>query len=206
MERLTFVRGVVIRRPSKQCKSPYVADVLLDDGSEIIAHAPSLGFLCEKGSVIYMTLSARPTLCTHIIHLGKQNDIIVGIHPKSAEKIVEFALKNNLIDSLKNLKELQREKKMLNSRFDFMGIDEQGHPFILEVKSVPLCENNIAYFPGSHKKNACISPRALKHIQELQHIKENYPNYRTLLCFVVQRQDATSFRFFADAYFECRAE
>ena len=50
---------------------------------------------------------------------------------------------------------------MLNSRFDFMGIDEQGHPFILEVKSVPLCENNIAYFPGSHKKNACISPRAL---------------------------------------------
>jgi len=163
-----------------------VADVLLD-GSEIIAHAPSLGFLCEKGSVIYMTLSATNFMYAH----NSFRKTILGIHPKSAEKIVEFALKNNLIDSLKNLKELQREKKMLNSRFDFMGIDEQGHPFILEVKSVPLCDNNIAYFPGSHKKNACISPRALKHIQELQHIKENY---RTLLCFVVQRQDATTFR------------
>jgi len=40
-----------------------------------------------------MTLSARPTLCTHIIHLGKR---YYSIHPKSAEKIVEFALKITL--------------------------------------------------------------------------------------------------------------
>jgi len=39
---------------------------------------------------------------------------------------------------LKNLKKLEREKKMLNSRFDFMGIDQDNKRFILEVKSVPL--------------------------------------------------------------------
>lgn len=193
-----MIKGTILKRPSKHCKSPYVADVLLENGEEIIAHAPSLGCcgLCDKDSVVYMTLSPNPKKCTHIIHLGENNDVIVGIHPKSGEKIVEFALKHNCIDTLKNLKELQREKKMLNSRFDFMGFDEENQTFILEVKSVPLCENNVAFFPEGYrkKKTDVVSPRALKHIQELQQIKEENPEYRTILCFVVQRSDATSFK------------
>ena len=44
------------------------------------------------------------------------------------------------------------------------------------------------------KKTDVVSPRALKHIQELQKIKEDHPEYRTILCFVVQRSDATSFK------------
>jgi len=97
---------------------------------------------------------------------------------------------------LKNLKKLEREKKMLNSRFDFMGIDQDNKRFILEVKSVPLCQDEVAFFPDGYrkKKTDIISPRALKHIQELQQIKEMNPDYRTILCFVVQRSDATSFR------------
>ena len=193
-----MIKGTILKRPSKHCKSPYVADVLLENGEEIIAHAPSLGCcgLCDKDSVVYMTLSPNPKKCTHIIHLGENNDVIVGIHPKSGEKIVEFALKHNCIDTLKNLKELQHEKKMLNSRFDFMGFDEENQTFILEVKSVPLCENNVAFFPEGYrkKKTDVVSPRALKHIQELQQIKEENPEYRTILCFVVQRSDATSFK------------
>lgn len=194
----TMIKGTILKRPSKHCKSPYVADVLLENGEEIIAHAPSLGCcgLCDKDSVVYMTLSQNPKTCTHIVHLGQNNETIVGIHPKSGEKIVEFALKNSCIDTLKNLKEVQREKKMLNSRFDFMGIDEENQKFILEVKSVPLCENNVAFFPEGYrkKKTDVVSPRALKHIQELQQIKEDHPEYRTILCFVVQRSDATSFK------------
>jgi len=94
------------------------------------------------------------------------------------------------------LKKLEREKKMLNSRFDFMGIDQDNKRFILEVKSVPLCQDEDAFFPDGYrkKKTDIISPRALKHIQELQQIKEMHPDYRTILCFVVQRSDATSFR------------
>jgi len=85
---------------------------------------------------------------------------------------------------------------MLNSRFDFMGIDQDNKRFILEVKSVPLCQDEVAFFPDGYrkKKTDIISPRALKHIQELQQIKEMHPDYRTILCFVVQRSDATSFR------------
>jgi len=108
-------RGV-LKRPSQHCKSPYVADVLLDSGEEVIVHAPSLGCcgLCDKGSIVYMTLSEQPKKCTHIIHLGQQNNVIVGIHPKSGEKIVEYALKNNRIDTLKHLNQLQRKE---NAKF-----------------------------------------------------------------------------------------
>jgi len=193
-----MIKGTIIKRPSKHCKSPYVADVLLENGEEVIAHAPSLGCcgLCEKNSVVYMTLSKEPKTCTRVIHLGQHKDTIVGIHPKSGEKIVEFALKYDYVPPLKNLKKLEREKKMLNSRFDFMGIDQDNKRFILEVKSVPLCQDEVAFFPDGYrkKKTVIISPRALKHIQELQQIKEMHPDYRTILCFVVQRSDATSFR------------
>jgi DNA-binding sugar fermentation-stimulating protein len=187
-----MIHGTILKRPSKHCKSPYVADVLLESGEEIIAHAPSLGCcgLCEKGSIVYM-IPLKGKVCTYSIVLSKQNETLVGIYPKNAEKMVETYIEH----IIPNVKNLQREKKMLNSRFDFIGIDSDDRPFILEVKSVPLCENNIAYFPDGYrkKKTDVVSPRALKHIHELEKMKELDANYRCILCFVVQRDDAESF-------------
>jgi sugar fermentation stimulation protein len=193
---ISLVKGTVINRPSKICKSPYVADVLLDDGSVILAHAPSLGCngMCNSGSIIYLSLLENPKKCSHVIYLSEK-DNIVGIHPKCGEKIVEYCLNNNYIDSLKNLKELKREQKVLNSRFDFIGVDSENNKFILEVKSVPLCENKVAYFPEGYrkKKTDVISPRALKHIQELKQIKLA-SNIRTIICFVIQNSEAEYFK------------
>ena len=38
------------------CKTPYVADVLLDDGTLTLAHTASLGCcgLCDKDAYVYM--------------------------------------------------------------------------------------------------------------------------------------------------------
>lgn len=185
-----MIRGTILKRPSKQCKSPYVADVLLDTGEEVVAHAPSLGCcgLCEKGSVVHMVPLEKGKICTYSIWLSEQNKIYVGIYPKNAERIVQTHM-NHIVP---NFKKVQREKKILNSRFDFVGIDEHDKPFILEVKSVPLCEDKIAYFPDGYrkKKNDVISPRALKHIQELQKMSDTH---RCILCFVIQREDAEYF-------------
>lgn len=194
MKLYKMIKGVILKRPSKICKSPYVADVLLENGEEVLAHAPSLGCcgICDKGSVVFMVPLLKSKICKYSIWLGQQNHILVGIYPKNAEKLTETYIQN----ILPNLKKLEREKKILNSRFDFVGIDAHGMNFVLEVKSVPLCENNIAYFPEGYRKNKkeVVSPRALKHIQELQIIKENNPDYRCILCFVVQREDATCFK------------
>ena len=208
------VKGKVIKRPSKHCKSPYVADVLLDDGREIISHAPSLGCsgLCEKDSIVYLTQIEKPKQCSHVIHLSEINNTIICIHPKNGEKIVEHCLKNNYITTLKDLKVIRREKKILNSRFDFLGIDKNNQYFILEVKSVPLCKDGVSYFPEGYrkKKNDVISPRALKHIQELREIKFHCNDVRTIMCFVVQRSDSKTFKIsdndkiYKDAVFEAK--
>ena len=48
--------GKILKRPSKLIKSPYVADVLLDD-KEILAHSPSLGCcgLADQEANVLMT-------------------------------------------------------------------------------------------------------------------------------------------------------
>ena len=55
--------------------------------------------------------------------------------------------------------------------------------------------NKIAYFPDGYRKKVkdTVSPRALKHIQELQEIKTNQ-NIRTIICYVIQRDDVSSFQ------------
>ena len=39
-----------------------------------------------------------------------------------------------------------------------------------------------------------VSPRALKHVQELEQIKQKEPNMRCILCFVIQRTDVKQFQ------------
>ena len=52
------VQGLVIKRPSLYCKTPYVADIVLeDDGLEIMGHSPSLGCcgLADKEATVVLS-------------------------------------------------------------------------------------------------------------------------------------------------------
>ena len=228
-----LVKGDVIKRPSKHIKSPYVADIVIHDtNEEVIAHTAALGCcgLADAGAQVLMTLMPesksgnKNQKCTHriymsILHDGK-NKVIIGINPKIAETLVENALKQNILDKLQNVKSYRREttiyvENQIDSRFDFTGIDENGIPFIMEVKNVPLADyedlplqergkidftgrdwnSKIAYFPDGYRKKITdtISPRALKHICELKKIKE-MSKTRCIICFVIQRDDVNRFQ------------
>jgi len=76
-----------------------------------------------------------------------------------------------------------------------------------ENRSAALNNTNntmIAYFPDGYRKtlkeDEVVSERALKHIKELQELKQtsynnnNNNNIRTILCFVIQREDVTQFQ------------
>ncbi len=140
---------------------------------------------------------------------------IIGINPKLAEIIVNNCLTKNYFHSLQNLQSFKREVTYLNSRFDFAGTDENGIEFILEVKNVPLADyedclekekkkmdfsdrpynSKISYFPDGYRKKVkdTVSPRALKHIKELQELV--IPNKRrAIICYVIQRTDVASFQ------------
>ena len=233
-----LVKGCVTKRPSKHIKSPYVADVVLcDSNTEVIAHTAALGCcgLADMGAQVLMTLTPesksgnKTQKCSHRIYLSILNDtrnttnenkVIIGINPKIAEELVENALKQNMLALLQNVKSYRREttiyvENQIDSRFDFTGIDENGTPFIMEVKNVPLADyedlplhergkidftgrdwnSKIAYFPDGYRKKITdtISPRALKHICELKKIKE-ISKTRCIICFVIQRDDVNRFQ------------
>lgn len=225
------VQGIIIKRPSQHCKTPYMADAVIRSSSgqtakEVLVHTPSLGCcgLAEKDSeVILSKIESTTAKSSHrvelSIHREGDHQEIVGINPRLSEIIAERCLQENCISGLFNIRSYKREVTYLNSRFDFAGIDDQGREFIMEIKSVPLADyvdapkkekkkllkdlpeeqkqfnNKIAYFPDGYRKNNTdlVSPRALKHIQELQEIAET-TDIRCILCFMIQRADATSFQ------------
>jgi DNA-binding sugar fermentation-stimulating protein len=147
------------------------------------------------------------------------NKQLIGIDPKLAETLVENALTQNYLRTLSNIKSYKREVSLLDSRFDFSGVDEQGKYFVLEVKNVPLADyadvsstdrkkmikngdfaniainEKISYFPDGYrkKKDAVVSERALKHINELTELTQS-KIIRPIICFVVQRTDVSSFQ------------
>lgn len=234
-----IIEGTVIKRPSKFIKTPYVADIIpIGETESILGHTASLGCcgLADAGATILMSSiptnknanknknTANKLSCEYRVYLSmireKGEEIIIGIYPKLAEELTEYALKNNLFSKLQNIKNYKREttiyvKDKIDSRFDFSGVDCNDIPFIMEVKNVPLADyeditakdrknhcyddraynSKVAYFPDGYRKKSTdpISPRALKHINELTIIKRE-TNIRCIMCYVIQRNDVDRFQ------------
>lgn len=200
-----LIQAEIIKRPSKKCKTPYVADIICD-GREYMAHTPALGCcgLTHNGARVYVLERENKKTCHYSVELSiLPSGELVGCNPKMSEHLVEYTIQQNLFAPLKDVQRYKREKKMLNSRFDFWGYDTNGVEFVLEVKTVPLVKYeaeydcNVSYFPDGYckKKGDVVSPRALKHIQELQLLKQDRGDkIRCLLCFVIQRNDSDYFR------------
>ncbi len=155
-----LVEVKIISRPSKICKTPYVADIQLKDGSIVQAHSASLGCsgLCEKDCIVLASpimsnsKNSKSKICSYKIYLVNIyeekiintkkfiNNQFIGIDPKLAETLVFNAINNNCFKNLQNIKKIKAECKIENSRFDFAGIDSNDKYFILEVKNVPLAD------------------------------------------------------------------
>ena len=191
-----LIEGSVIKRPSAYIKTPYVADIIpINSKKSILGHTASLGCcgLADVGAKILMAPVPKTKKkensdklhCEYRVYLSvireKDNEIVVGIHPKLAEDLTESALKNNLLSKLQNVRRFKRETSIyvegkVDSRFDFSGVDCNGVPFIMEVKNVPLADyeditakdrkgkcyddraynSKVAYFPDGYRKKALI--------------------------------------------------
>ena len=58
MYKLELFKGSISKRPSLNCKSPYVADAFIyDDDSSCMVHTPALGCcgLCDKDAIVYLS-------------------------------------------------------------------------------------------------------------------------------------------------------
>jgi DNA-binding sugar fermentation-stimulating protein len=135
----------VINRPSKKVKSPYMADIEINNKIEL-AHSPSLGLcgLIMGGADVMVSQSGNDTRKSkYTIELvenlnPKKKKVLIGANSLFANKIF-----TNYLDKFAEFENYIIEKseiKIHNSRLDFLLIDKLKNKCYVEVKNVPLIE------------------------------------------------------------------
>ena len=181
----SLIKGKFIKRYKR-----FFVDIEVNNKT-VIAHCPNTGSmmgLLDKGNEVWITKhndSKRKLKFT--LEMIKSKKKIIGVNTHRANRIVEHALENNLIDEFKSTKIVIPEFKYSeDTRFDFL-CDKK----ILEVKNVTLTrEEDIAEFPDA------VTTRGSKHLKKLiDSIKKGYKPY---VLFLTQIQGINNFRIAKD--------
>jgi DNA-binding sugar fermentation-stimulating protein len=194
-----LMKATVVNRPSKIIKSPYVADIKLEDGTEALCHSPGLGCcgLVSKGKTIYVSKATNKNAKTaYTAQVSESTDEIgtyyIGIHPMTSQHIAAKLL--NKIADLKWKSEVAIDK---HTRLDYVGTHSTGKKIYVEVKNAMISscigtrESRRALFPDGFRKNlsVAVSPRAVKHAEVLADLLTKEDTHSAYLVFIVPRND-----------------
>lgn len=178
-----LVHGRLIKRYKR-----FLADIRLDDGSEIVAHCTNSGSMkscIEKGAEVYLTPVNDPKRKTKFTwEMIKINGDWIGINTGNPNKIAFDAISENTIPGLPGYTKVKREVKFGDSRFDVYAENENERCFI-EVKNVTLKEGKYARFPDA------VTTRGQKHLRTLMEVKAE--GIRAVMLYIVQRSDVEIF-------------
>ncbi len=185
----SLVKGKLIKRYKR-----FFTDVKLD--KEIVtAHCPNTGSmkgLLDVGNEVYLLPNNDPKRkLKYGLEIIKSRKNLVGVNTHIANRIVEHALKNNLINELKN-NDIIKPEVFFNkeTRFDFL-LEKKGQKMFVEVKNVTLFRNkDTAEFPDAP------TARGTKHLLTL--IDAIKKSYKTYLIFLVQIQNMEYFKIAKD--------
>lgn len=196
----SLIRVEVIARPSKSIKSPYVADVKLEDGTVALCHTPGLGCcgLVATGKYIYVSKAANPKSKTaYTAQIAEDVDTegthYVGIHP-----MVSQAVAGKLLHKISCTATWVTEMKVdAHTRIDYVGTTPEGKKIFVEVKNAMISRcttprtSRRAVFPEGFRKSKkeAVSPRAVKHAETLAALAKQPTTESTHLLFIVPRND-----------------
>ena len=181
----SLIKGKLIKRYKR-----FFADIKLNN-SIITAHCPNTGSmmgLLDEGNNAWVTKNDDPKRkLKFTLEMIEVKNVLIGVNTHRANKIVNHALENKLINEFKSIKKIQSEFKYSNdTRFDFL-CDEK----LLEVKNVTLIrDSKIAEFPDA------VTSRGTKHLKNLVNsIKKGYIPY---VLFLTQIQGINNFKIAKD--------
>tara|TARA_B100000579_G_scaffold220325_1_gene180190 strand:- start:730 stop:1416 length:687 start_codon:yes stop_codon:yes gene_type:complete len=181
----SLIKGKLIRRYKR-----FFIDIEVNN-KILTAHCPNTGSmigLLDEDNDVWITKHDDPKRkLKYTLEMIKVNKKIIGVNTHRANRIVEHALKNKLINEFKTIKNVKAEFKFSeDTRFDFL-CDKK----ILEVKNVTLLrDNNFAEFPDA------ITSRGSKHLKMLVNsIKKGFKPY---VLFLTQIQDINNFKIAKD--------
>ena len=181
----SLIKGKLIKRYKR-----FFTDIEANNKT-LIAHCPNTGSmmgLLDKGNDVWVTKHTDPKRkLKFTLEMIKVKKRIIGVNTHRANRIVEHALNNKLIDEFKSIKNIKAEFKYSDdTRFDFL-CDKK----ILEVKNVTLLrDNNVAEFPDA------VTSRGSKHLKML--INSIKKGYRPYVLFLTQIQDINKFKIAKD--------
>ena len=176
----TLIKGNLVKRYKR-----FFTDIKVNN-KIITAHCPNTGSmmgLLDLGNEVWVSKNDNPSRkLKFTLEMIKVNNKIVGVNTHRANRIVEHALKNKLINEFKNIKKIKPEYKFSDdTRFDFL-CDKK----LIEVKNVTLIKGEIAEFPDA------VTERGSKHLKNL--VKSIKKNYEPFVLFLTQIQGINNFR------------
>jgi sugar fermentation stimulation protein A len=178
-----LIHGRLVRRYKR-----FLADVILDDGTEVVAHCTNSGSMkscLEEGAEVWLSPAADPKRKTRYTwEMIRIEGNWVGINTSQPNALAFEWITKGELPGLEGLDGLRREVKWEDSRFDLYG-EENGRGCFMEVKNVTMKEGDRALFPDA------VTVRGRKHLQTLVRVKKT--GMRALMIYVVQRMDVRIF-------------
>ncbi|AXF57556.1 DNA/RNA nuclease SfsA [Salicibibacter kimchii] len=178
-------KAAFLERPNR-----FIIRARKEDGETVTAHLPDPGRLIElltPGRILwlrYVDQPKRKTQWSAVLCESVDSRAYVSLDTTLPNRLITQALKEKRIDSLKTYHYVRAEYSFASARWDFLLENERG-PMLLEVKSVTLAVDGVAYFPDA------VTARGTKHVEKLRRIQHE-GTHQTAVLFVVQRDDVTS--------------
>jgi DNA-binding sugar fermentation-stimulating protein len=150
--------GKVINRPSKINKSPYLADVYLEDEKkEEMVHTPSLGmcgYISPGATILVSKIKEDPKLKRKTKYnviaakaiekeIPSPGYVWIGANPLLANQLFRIMLDNNLVTNISPIKylDIKPEFKLNSKRIDFYIYDKLlNQKIFVEVKHLPIVD------------------------------------------------------------------
>ena len=168
----------------------FLADVILQDGSQITVHCPNSGSMktcVATGWDAIISDSENPKRkLRYTLEMTYNGTCWIGINTMLPNKLAKEAIEKGIIKELRGYNEIKTEQKYgHNSRIDLLLLKNKEKCFV-EVKNVTLVEENFFLFPDA------VTERGLKHLNDL--FAEVKKGNRAVMLYIIQRNDAEIFK------------